>query len=254
MGTQRGRSGRRPAETLRDAVAAARQGRRGQSMTELALAMLVFCFLLLGVVDMARAYSVDKRLEQGAHLAALSYADPSYSSTYVASYIATQAGLSSGAVTVTKTYSVDDNGNNHVILTAAYAYPLLLPGLRNLQVGAITNGKLSIAVQATANAPTDPPTITLDTTTTHCSSTSTKCLKIAPSTTGTATPSGLSGLVCTVYLQSGTTLTPKVLSPQNCETSPLYYDVSTLSGQTVVAKITQADGVVSQASSPWTVS
>src|SRR6185437_12012762 len=109
--------------------------------------------------DFARAYSVQKRIAQGAYSAALALSDPSYSNSEVANYIAAQAGLSSGSVSVTKTYSADLNGNNHITITAGYQYSMLLPGLQALRVGGITNGKLAIGVRATRSAPTNPPTI-----------------------------------------------------------------------------------------------
>src|SRR5205823_1176602 len=135
--------------------------------------------------------------------------------------------------TATTTYTADLNGDNHVTITAQYDDPLMLPGLRNLQTRTLTNGKLRITVQATGLARTDPPTITPN----SCSHGSNCLLTIAPSTGG-ATPSGLSNLVCTVY-QNGT---PQQLQP-GCESTPLPYTVS--SGQTVTATVTQADGVVS---------
>ena len=216
---------------------------RGQSMTELAMLLPILAFLLLAVVDFAQVHSVQQRLENGTHLAALKLrANPSVP---LAAGIAAEARLPSSAVTATTSYTADPNGDNHVTITAQYDDPLMLPGLRNLQTRALTNGKLRITVQATGLARTDPPTITNDLLLIHCSLSSaigTYCLKIAPLTgTGPATPSGLSNLVCTVYRNG----TPQQLQP-GCESTPLYYGATGVSsGDTVTATVTQADGVVS---------
>src|SRR5437763_12645521 len=120
---------------------------RGQSLTELAMLLPILAFLLLAVVDFAQAYSMQQRLENGAHLAASKLlADPSVS---LAPGIAAEARLPSSAVTATTSYTADPNGDNHVTITAQYDDPLMLPGLRNLQTRALTNGKLRITVQAT---------------------------------------------------------------------------------------------------------
>jgi Flp pilus assembly protein TadG len=215
---------------------------RGQSMTELAMLLPILAFLLLAVVDFAHVHSVQQRLENGAHLAALKLlANPSVS---LAPDIAAEARLPSGAVTATTVYTADRNGDNHVTITAQYDDPLMLPGLRNLQTRALTNGKLRITVQATGLARTDPPTITNDLLPLlHCSLGSTYCLKIAPLTgTGPATPSGLSNLVCTVYRNG----TPQQLQPGCDPSTPLYYGATGVSpGETFTATVTQADGIVS---------
>ena len=220
---------------------------RGQSMTELAMLLPILAFLLLAVVDFAQVHSVQQRLENGTHLAALKLlANPCVSPSppaCIAADIAAEARLPVGAVTATTSYTADLNGDNHVTITAQYDDPLMLPGLRNLQTRALTNGKLRITVQATGLARTDPPTITNDLTLGDCglsSGTGTYCLKIAPST-GSATPSGLRNLVCTVYRNG----TPQQLQP-GCESAPLYYGATGVSsGETFTATVTQADGVVS---------
>jgi hypothetical protein len=213
-------------------------------MAEVALLLPILAFLLLAVVDFAQVYNVQQRLENGAHLAALKLlANPSEP---LAAGIAAEARLPSGAVTATTNYTADLNGDNHVTITAQYDDPLMLPGLRNLQMGALTNGKLRITVQSSGLARTDPPTITNDLLPSDCGLSGvigTYCLKIAPLTgTGPATPSGLSNLVCTVY-QGGT---PKALQPGCDPSTPLYYGATSVSsGETFTATVTQADGIVS---------
>jgi Flp pilus assembly protein TadG len=217
---------------------------RGHSTIELALLVPILGFLLLTVVDFARAYRVQQRLENGTHRVALQLlANPSLP---VAASIAVQAGLPPGAVTATTSYSADPNGDNHVTLTAQYDDPLILPGLRSLQTHAPTNGTLRITVQATGLARTDPPAMTSDSLLSDCSpgGTITYCLTIAPSTAG-ATPSGLSNLVCTVYRNG----TPQALQQGCSSANPLQYGVPTSppvwSGETFTATVMQADGVVS---------
>jgi TadE-like protein len=216
---------------------------RGQSMTELAMLLPILAFLLLAVVDFAHVHSVQQRLENGTHLAALKLlANPSVP---LAAGIAAEARLPSTAVTATTSYTADLNGDNHVTIMAQYDDPLMLPGLRNLQTRALTNGKLRITVQATGLARTDPPTITSDPLSSCSPSTGiTYCLKVAPST-GSATPSGLRNLVCTVYRGVSGNVTPQQLQP-GCESAPLYYGATGVSpGEAFTATITQADGVVS---------
>src|SRR5918911_1175893 len=218
---------------------------RGQSMTERPMLLPILAFLLLAVVDFAHVHSVQQRLENGTHLAALKLlADPSVP---LAAGIAAEARLPSSAVTATTSYTADLNGDNHVTITAQYDDPLMLPGLRNLQTRALTNGKLRITVQATGLGRTDPPTITNDLTLGDCglsSGTGTYCLKIVPST-GSATPSGLRNLICTVYRGVSGNVTPQQLQP-GCESAPLYYGATGVSsGETFTATVTQADGVVS---------
>ncbi len=217
---------------------------RGQSMIELALLMPVLCFLLLAVVDLARAYSVAQRLEQGAHLASSKLlATPTLP---LVAAVAAEAGLPPSAVTATASYSADPNGNNHVTITAAYPYPLLLPGLRALQLGALSNGTVRIAVQAAGLARTDPPTIASDLTLSDCALTAAAgvyCLQIAPLPAGTgATPAGLVGLVCTVYKNG----TPLALQPSCANGTPLRYGATGVTATDhFTATVTQADGVVS---------
>jgi Flp pilus assembly protein TadG len=226
-------------------------------MTELAMLLPILAFLLLAVVDFAHVHSVQQRLENGTHLAALKLlANPCVSPSppaCIAADIAAEARLPVGAVTATTSYTADGNGDNHVTITAQYDDPLMLPGLRNLQTRALTNGKLRITVQATSLARTDPPTITTDLLPLiHCSLSSgigTYCLKIAPLTgTGAATPSGLRHLVCTVYRNG----TPQQLQPDCDPSTPLYYGATGVaSGETFTATVTQPDGVVSlQSQSP----
>ena len=219
---------------------------RGQSLTELALLLPILAFLLLAVVDFAQVYNVQQRLENGAHLAALKLlANPcAPQPACIATDIAAEARLPSSAVTATTSYTADPNGDNHVTITAQYDDPLMLPGLRNLQMHALTNGKLRITVQATGLARTDPPTIASDPVLSDCGSGIIYCLTVTPSSGG-ATPSGLSNLVCTVY-QGGT---PKALQPSCSSANPLQYGVpilpTVLSGETFTATVTQADGIVS---------
>ncbi len=161
--------------------------------------------------------------------------------------IATEAGLPASAVTATTSYGADPNGNNHVTITAAYAYPLMLPGIRNLQTGALSNGTLLIAVRATNLARTDPPTITSDPTLSDCALTpavGASCLQVAPlPPPGTgATPAGLGSLFCTVYKNGA----PQAVRLACASGTPLYYGATGVTAtDRFTATVTQADGVVS---------
>src|SRR5918911_4877577 len=86
---------------------------RGQSMTELAMLLPILAFLLLAVVDFAHVHSVQQRLENGTHLAALKLlANPCVSPSppaCIAADIAAEARLPVGAVTATTSYTADGN-------------------------------------------------------------------------------------------------------------------------------------------------
>src|SRR5919201_6409516 len=85
---------------------------RGQSVTELAMLLPILAFLLLAVVDFAQVHSVQQRLENGTHLAALKLlANPCVPlPACIAADIATEARLPSGAVSATTIYTPDLNG------------------------------------------------------------------------------------------------------------------------------------------------
>jgi Flp pilus assembly protein TadG len=140
---------------------------RGQSLVEFALILPVLCYLLLGAVDFARVASVQQRLEQGVHLATLrlmkdaSYQASTYDVTSTLSRFVQQAsGLPVGTVTAITHYSTDANGDDQVVVTAQYGYPLLLPGLQGVRTGRLSDGKLQITVQAAGLATTSVPTLT----------------------------------------------------------------------------------------------
>jgi hypothetical protein len=115
-------------------------------------------------VDYARVSSAQQRLEHGAHLATLMlFKDPSYqASAKLSQFVQQESGLPSGTVTATASYGADANGDDQVIVAAQYDYPLLLPGLQNLRLGRLSDGKLHISVQAAGLATTDPPTMQIE--------------------------------------------------------------------------------------------
>ncbi len=178
----RGRGGARP---------------RGQSTVELALILPVVVILLLGAVDFAQVLSVQQRLEHAAHLATLRLLkDPSLD---LASYIAAESGLT--PVSAGSAYSVAPDGADQVVVTATYAYPLLMPGLRNLQTRSITDGKLHISIQTSGIAASSPPTVTV-----ASGGGGSSTVTVDPPSDHT-TPSGLS-LSCTLY-KNGAPLTTR---------------------------------------------
>src|SRR5205085_664287 len=69
-----------------------------------------------------------------------------------------ESGLS--PVSAGAAYSVSGEGADQVAITATYAYTLLLPGLQNLQIGALSDGHFHITVSAAGIAVTSPPTVT----------------------------------------------------------------------------------------------
>ena len=80
----------------------------------LSMLLPILTFLLLAVVDFAQVHSVQQRLENGTHLAALKLlANPSVP---LAAGIAAEARLPSSAVTATTSDTTDLNGDNHVTI------------------------------------------------------------------------------------------------------------------------------------------
>ena len=124
-------------------------------MVELALLLPILVLLLLGAVDVSHVLSIQQRLARATHLAALRLlVSPSID---LSAMIQAESGLS--PVTVADSYTLDPNGENQATITATYEYPLLMPGLRNLQTQTISNGTLHVAVRASGIASTSAPTV-----------------------------------------------------------------------------------------------
>jgi Flp pilus assembly protein TadG len=133
---------------------------RGQSAVELALLLPILVIFVLGAVDFSQVLSVQQRLDHAAHLATVRLlTDPTLRSS-LATYVQAESGLS--PVTATASYTVGSDGADQVIVTAAYSYPLLTPGLRNLQTHAITDGHLHLSVTAAGIAATSAPSAPSD--------------------------------------------------------------------------------------------
>lgn len=125
-------------------------------MVELALLLPLLVMLLLGAVDVSHVLSIQQRLARATHLAALRLlVSPSLD---LAATIQAASGLT--PVTVADSYALDPNGADQVTITATYEYPLLMPGLRNLQTRTISNGTLHVVVRASGIASTSAPTVT----------------------------------------------------------------------------------------------
>jgi Flp pilus assembly protein TadG len=167
-----------------------RRRARGQSIVELAMILPVALFLLLGAVDYAQVLSAEQRLENAAHVATLRLLTrPGLSSpARLIPFIQAESGLS--PVSAGATYSVSGEGADQVVVTATYDYPLLLPGLQNLRIGALGNGKFHITVSAAGVAVTSPPTVTDPLA-------GGGVITVAPPSDGTV-PAGLT-LTCTLY-------------------------------------------------------
>ncbi len=210
---------------------------QGHSIVEFALILPLLSFMLLAAVDFARISSVQQRLEHGAHMATLMLLkDPSYDvPATLSQYIQAQANLT-GPVTATVGYQADADGNDQAVVTAAYDYSLLLPGVERLRLGALVNGMLHISVRAAGVAATDPPTMTVAT-----GGTTTFTVKPA---SNTATPAGLASLNCTLAGSGvGAGLQP-------CSSSaPATFALSgaPATGSVYTATVLQADNVASPA-------
>lgn len=150
----------------------------------------VVLIMVLGAVDVARVLSTQQRLENAAHLASLRLlTTPSLNTPAgLASFIQAESGLS--PVSAGSSYSLSGDGADQVVVTATYNYPLILPGLRNLQTGFTHNGNFTISVSASGIATTNPPTLTV----------SSNTYTVQPPTDASA-PTGLT-LTCSL-LQAG---------------------------------------------------
>jgi hypothetical protein len=132
------------------------------------------------------------------------------------------------------TYSVSGEGADQVVVTATYNYPLLLPGLQNLRIGALGNGAFKISVSAAGVAVTSPPTV---------SDTSGTITILPP--TGTTVPSGLA-LTCTLYRDA----TP-VPTPQPCSAAGATWShPAGVPTYTYTATVMQVNGITSAPSTP----
>jgi Flp pilus assembly protein TadG len=207
---------------------------RGQSMVEMAMVLPVILILVLAAVDFAQVLSAEQRLENAAHVATLRLlTHPSlFTSTgSLTNTIQEESGLA--PVSAGATYSVSGEGADQVAITATYAYTLLLPGLQNLRIGSLSNGKLPITVSAAGIAVTSAPVVTP----------SSGQLTVAPPGDGTA-PSPLT-LTCTLY-QNGS----KVKSGVCSSGSPLVW--TSPGSNPYTATLTQINGLTSAPSAPVT--
>ena len=208
-----------------------RRRARGQSIVELAMILPVALFLLLGAVDYAQVLSAEQHLENAAHVATLRLlTTPSLPN--LVGLIQGESGLS--PVSAGATYSVSGEGADQVVVTATYDYPLLLPGLQNLRIGALSNGTFHITVSAAGVAVTSPPTVT-DTSGT---------ITVLPPT-GTTVPSGLA-LRCSLYQNA-----VPVPTPQPCSAAGATWShPAAVATYTYTATVMQVNGVTSAPSTP----
>jgi Flp pilus assembly protein TadG len=200
----------------------------------------VVLFLLLGAVDYAQVLSAEQHLENAAHVATLRLlTTPSLvtSTGSLTNTIQAESGLS--PVSASATYSVSGEGADQVVVTATYNYPLLLPGLQKLRIGALSNGTFQISVSAAGVAVTSPPTVATpapgDTT-----------IKVMPPT-GTTVPIGPTplALTCTLYQNGIPVPTPQPCSPAGATWSP-----TVVAGNTYTATAMQVNGITSAPSTP----
>jgi Flp pilus assembly protein TadG len=211
-----------------------RRRARGQSVVELAMILPVALFLLLGAVDYAQVLSAEQRLENAAHVATLRLLTrPSLgASARLIPFIQAESGLS--PLSAGATYSVSGEGADQVVVTATYNYPLLLPGLQNLRIGALSNGTFQISVSAAGVAATTAPTV---------SDTSGTITVLPP--TGTTVPSGLA-LRCSLYQNA-----VPVPTPQPCSAAGATWSHPAAGATyTYTATVMQVNGLTSAPSTP----
>lgn len=208
---------------------------RGQSLVELAILLPILLIMLLGATDLAQVLSAEAHLESAAHEAALRLVTiPSLSgSAPLAAYIQSRSGLT--PISAGATYSVSGDGADQVVITATYSYPLMTPGLRNLQLGAISNGKLKVAVSVSGIAATSAPSLTY----------SSGQFTVSPATDSTV-PSGLA-LTCALYRNGSS------VASGSCSTgTPLHWTDPYTSTTPYTATAIQVNGLSSPASASVT--
>jgi Flp pilus assembly protein TadG len=183
-----------------------------------ALILPILFLLVLGAVDIARALSVQQRLERAAHLAAQRLAtDPTLD---VTATVRQESGLQPPAnVSAGTVYTTTPDLSDQVIVTATYPYTLLLPGLRN-GLGTLRLTSQAAGIAATSHpsfGPTTPLSVSV----------------LAPS--DATVPVGLaSQLTCTLASSSAVKSGP----------CPLYWPTIPAFG-VYTATVTQNDGVTS---------
>jgi TadE-like protein len=204
-----------------------RPGASGQSMVEIALMLPVVLILILGAVDVSQVLSVQQHLENAVHDAARRLVTtPSLRSPgALSAYIVGESGLS--PVSAGATYSLGGDGADQVVVTATYNYPLLIPGLRAIQLGGRAAGSWPVTVAAHSIAATSAPLSA-----TFGMSGTAKTVTVTPPNDDTV-PSGLT-MICA--LGSGTVV-------RNAHPCPWTW--SNVATGTYTATVMQLNGVTS---------
>ncbi len=121
-----------------------RRGQRGSDMVESALVMLAFMFILLGAVEFGRMVfafnAVSDLAREGSRWASVrgSTSTTPATTTSVSNYVKTWAiGLNSANITVTTTWSPNNNPGGTVDVTVRYTWSailgILVPSSMNFQ-------------------------------------------------------------------------------------------------------------------------
>jgi len=108
---------------------------RGSTMVEASLVTVCFLFLIVGITDFGRLGFAYNSITYATHLAARFAATNGSASGHAASAATIQSnvtsnlvGLNSAALTVTVTWTPNNNPGSQVQVTAAYNFkPLLIP-------------------------------------------------------------------------------------------------------------------------------
>jgi hypothetical protein len=207
----------------------------GQGVVELALLLPMLAVLVLGAVDFAQVLSVQQRLGHAAHLATVALlAHPDqHAPASLSADVEAESGLSPVSATAAYTTAVD--GSDEVVVTADYSYTLLMPGLRDIQTGTISGGRLRVSVAASGVAATDSPTLVEDS----------PVITVTPPTAGmdpTVPPS--LALTCVLFKDGA----PVAQSTCAARAPLVWTNPSPGGSHTYVAVVRQVNGVSSPAS------
>jgi len=220
-----------------------RRGRRGQSAVEVALCLPVLCFLLLGAVDYARVLSAQHNLAHAVHVITLRLIRtpaPRLGATGLTTLVASESGLAGATATVR--YVSDSAGNVQAVVSASYAYPLLLPGLQKLRLGGAAVGTLPISVQAAGVATTSAPSLALSGTTPQGLT-----VTLPPLAPADGSAPRTATLTCAIYDGSGARV-----ASGNCS-SGSYTWAPAPSGPSYTARVIQPNSITSPSSTAVTV-
>jgi len=223
--------------------ASTRRGWRGQSAIEVALCLPMVCTLLLGAVDYARVLSAQHNLAHAAHVITLRLIKtpaPRLGAAGLTTLVAGESGLAGATATVR--YVADSTGNVQAIVSASYAYSLLLPGLQKLRLRGAAAGTLPIMVQAAGVATTSAPSLAPSGATPPG-----LIVTLPPLSTDGSAPSAAT-LTCAIYASSGAQVARGACSSGSYTWAP-----ASPSPGTYTARLIQPNSITSPSSTAVTI-